>query len=296
MKKADLKYPTTSTEASELFPYNPYPVKISTKNLLKGTTRLFKALFPQIVLITISLIPLLFMAQYIANSMTFYFIYRPLAVRYDVLPSLTFEYLISWIPMTYLLIKAKDFHEKNWLRSDDEGVWMAFDTKPADSLIGELRGRYNYILLIVILSISLAAINLITFLVSIFFDRLIMIALDTETNPVEIDLTLVIFRTASMVILISRFGLAPMYIIRGEDSILTSLRSSWNITDDDPLFLFPLLMVTQFLVYVSPVFFSVLTYLLLASAFYILHPHDFPRGSIWPLNTSHKKQSITDSS
>ncbi len=288
MKKADLKYPTPEDDPSKLFPYNPYPVKISTKNLLIGTTNLYRALFIQIVLITFSLIPLLFIAQYVANSMTFYFIYRPLAIQYDVLPALTFEYLISWIPMTYILVKAKDYHEKNWLRSSADEEWRAFDSKPADSLFEELRIRYNYIILIVVLSISLALINLVTFLVSIFFDRLIMIALDADSNPIEINLTILLFRTASMVILISRFGLAPMYIIRGEESIFTSLKSSWNLTDDDPLFLFPLLMITQFLTYVSPIFFSVLTYLLMASAFYILHPHDFPRGKIWPLNTSHK--------
>ena len=150
-REVDLEYPKPEDYVTIQFPNNPFPVKVSTTNLFIGMSNLYRVLFVHIAVITILLIPLHSLAQQLAKSMTFYFIYRPLDVRYDILPSLTFEYLISWIPMTYIFVKTKQYHEQNWKSSLlYENNWNPFDKEAGDTIIEDLTGKYRYILLIII--------------------------------------------------------------------------------------------------------------------------------------------------
>ncbi|OLS28401.1 MAG: hypothetical protein HeimC2_07470 [Candidatus Heimdallarchaeota archaeon LC_2] len=163
-KEVDIEYPNYEDDVSVQFPNNPNPVKLSTPNLLIGISNLYKVLFFHILILTILLFFLYKVVQQPVQSFSLYFIYPHLNIRYSISQSLTIKYLLSWIPMIYIFMKTREYHEKNWNSSSLIPVgWDPFQREVGVTIIEDLKSRYQYIPMIIIVSLGFALFNLFIF-------------------------------------------------------------------------------------------------------------------------------------
>lgn len=290
MSRIDLLYPTPIGDTDNTQSENSIQVKISHKNLINGVGNLYRAMILHIIIITLVLIPLFFLSQklaiYLASKITDKFtVLLALPLTYPTQEVMFNLFIfVSWIPLAYLLPKAIEYHEQGWNREFGKGEdWSPYLKVIPETMIEDFILRYNGIFKIFILTTLLGCVNILVFVFSLFFDYLIGPG-NIENSP-QLRLLFLLFRVSFMIFLVSRFGLAPVFITKEEQSVMNSLKSSWRVTEDNfPLF-FSALFIFWFLSFISPVIFGIFIYILLVCVYYLFQPDIFRRGHIWPVKS-----------